>query len=353
MWVEKTKNGLRMCERVAGADGKTHRVSVPLSKDTAQARKAAAAAILEKVNNFQTLESSRTLSSLVDEYLERINVKESTRHTYDGTLHRVCNILGAVQVSRLTAPYIKRRFAESGKNPRTLNDWVRVLNTFFVWAYDFGYISEPLHVSRFPSAEPKRDPSLEYLEREELEHVLNQVEGSQYYYIFKFMALTGCRVGELSALLPEDIDGKYIHITKTRNHIGEITPPKTASSCRDIYITPELAEMLRTFKEWRLLYIMAHKCRPRTLFFSAWGEPVSAARLSQTLSKLDSPKHLHSHIFRHTHVSLLAEQGVSLETIARRLGHSTSKTTRDIYFHVTEKLKARDEEILSRVSIIG
>jgi len=353
MWVEKTKNGLRLCERFEGIDGKMHRASVPLTKDTAQARKLAAADLIEKININRTDASTRTLSSLFAEYLSRSDIKETSRRTYAGTLSRVSQILGDVVVSRLSVPYIKRRLAESGKKSKTLNHFITVFNTFLVWAYDFGYISQPLHVSKFPDKDPRRDPSLEYLEREELEHVLSQLEGSQYYFICKFLALTGCRVGELSALLPEDIDGRYIHITKTRSQDGGITSPKTAASRRDIFITPELSELLRTFKEWRLLYIMAHKIRPQTLFFSSWAEPVTSARLCQVLRSLDSKKHLHPHIFRHTHVSLLAEQGVSLETIARRLGHTTSKTTREIYFHVTQKLKERDEAILSQVKIIG
>lgn len=353
MWVEKTKNGLRLCERFTGPDGKQHRASVPLPKNTAQARKAAAADLLAKINDSQTLASSRTLCGLIEEYLIRINVKETSRATYKHGLESVAEILGDVLVDRLTVPYIKRTLSESGKKPKTLNHLINIFNTFLKWAAEYGYISEPLHVSRFPDKDPRRDPSLEYLERDELADVLRQLEGSQYYFACKFLALTGCRVGELSALTPEDIDGRYIHINKTWSQAGGITAPKTASSVREIFITPELADLLRTFKEWRLLYIMAHKIRPQTLFFSSWGGPMTSFRLGQVLSGLESPKHLHPHIFRHTHVSLLAEQGVSLETIARRLGHTTSKTTREIYFHVTEKLKARDEEILARVNIIG
>lgn len=353
MWIEKTKNGLRICERFTGPDGKTHRASVPLVKNTAQARKAASAELMEKINASQTLASCRTLFGLIAEYLDRINVKESTRRSYERTLRRVSEILGDVIADRLTVPYIKRALSASGKSPRTINSDLVPFNTFLKWAAEYGYISEPLHVSRFPDKAPRRDPALEYLERDELADVLSQLQGCKYYYICKFLALTGCRVGELGALLPEDIDGRYIHINKTYNPENGVTSPKTPSSVRDVFITPELAELLRNYKEWRLLYIMAHKIRPQTLFFNSWGSPISAANLFQALSRVECPKHLHPHIFRHTHVSLLAEQGVSLETIARRLGHTTSKTTREIYFHVTEKLKARDEEILARVSIIG
>lgn len=353
MWIEKTRNGLRLCDRYTGPDGKVHRASVPLAKNTAQARKAAAAELALKLRDREVLASGLTLSELAEVFLKSIDIKESTRNTYGVALRGSLAVLGNIQADRLTVPIIKRALSGTGKAPKTVNRYIIVLNTLLQWGFDYGYISERLHVSRFPDKEPKRDPALEYLERDELQHVLDQLAGSMYYYICKFLALTGCRVGEMTALTPEDIDGKYIHINKTWTQIGGVTTPKTSTSVRDIFITPELAELLSAYKEWRLLYIMAHKIRPQTLFFSSWGGLATCYCLSHMLAKCESPKHLHPHIFRHTHVSLLAEQGVSLETIARRLGHSTSATTREIYFHVTEKLKARDEEALSKIQLIG
>ena len=52
------------------------------------------------------------------------------------------------------------------------------------------------------------------------------------------------------------------------------------------------------------------------------------------------PKHIHAHMLRHTHVSLLAEtRKVSLTDIQARLGHSSDEMTRRVYLHVTEKSK--------------
>lgn len=42
------------------------------------------------------------------------------------------------------------------------------------------------------------------------------------------------------------------------------------------------------------------------------------------------------HTLRHTHASLLMEQGIGIDAISRRLGHEDSKITREIYLHVTE-----------------
>ena len=46
-----------------------------------------------------------------------------------------------------------------------------------------------------------------------------------------------------------------------------------------------------------------------------------------------------THIFRHTHISILAEQGEPLKVIMDRVGHKSANTTLRIYTHVTDKMK--------------
>lgn len=59
-----------------------------------------------------------------------------------------------------------------------------------------------------------------------------------------------------------------------------------------------------------------------------------------------------AHTLRHTHASLLLEQGIGIDTISRRLGHEDSKVTKEIYLHVTEKLKEKDNQQISLVKIL-
>lgn len=59
--------------------------------------------------------------------------------------------------------------------------------------------------------------------------------------------------------------------------------------------------------------------------------------------KIDKP--VSSHIFRHTHISKLAELGVPMYVIQQRVGHSNSRVTQEIYTHVTHEaiVKNRDQ----------
>ena len=59
-----------------------------------------------------------------------------------------------------------------------------------------------------------------------------------------------------------------------------------------------------------------------------------------------------AHVLRHTHVALMAEQLVPLEVISRRIGHADSKVTREIYFHITKKMRERDNQLIRNVKIL-
>ncbi|WP_260467108.1 tyrosine-type recombinase/integrase [Streptococcus oralis] len=55
--------------------------------------------------------------------------------------------------------------------------------------------------------------------------------------------------------------------------------------------------------------------------------------------KINFNKHISTHIFRHTHISFLSEQGIPLEAIQDRVGHTRGSRVTDIYLHVTQKTK--------------
>lgn len=351
MWVEKTRNGLRLCDRYKGFDGKLHRVSVPLDRDTAQARRKAQEELQKIIADKSSFMEDIALNRLVELYLDR-DIKESTKANYRNAFAQICDILGNITAGSLTAPYALRKLSESKKPHSCLNRYIMLLNSLMEWAYQFGYVQNRLHITPFRDKEKKRDTSLEYLEASELSEVLEQLQGSMAYYLCKFLALTGCRIGEAAALTWEDIGDRYISITKAYKEENGISTPKTAHSVRDIYIQPELRQLLKEYREWRNIDLMARGIRTDLLFYTQKGNPYTASALQGILKRRKSPKHLHPHIFRHTHTALLAEQGMSLEAIARRLGHSDSNITRKIYFHITEKLKERDEQMLDKVNIL-
>jgi integrase len=55
------------------------------------------------------------------------------------------------------------------------------------------------------------------------------------------------------------------------------------------------------------------------------------------------------HSLRHTHTSLLAEAGVSLEQIMDRLGHTDDQITKNVYLHVTKDMKKEASQKFSEL----
>lgn len=196
-----------------------------------------------------------------------------------------------------------------------------------------------------------------YLEKKQLSFFLESAKAvlpNEAYVIFLTLAYTGMRVGELSALKWKDVnlDEGTISITKSlynpnnklRGYV--LIPPKSKKSKRIIEIGETLIEELRNHKDQQedvKEKISTYNDEDFVFCqfgFDNAGFPIYPALLRRYMKRiLDHSKlgiDLTPHSLRHTHCSLLAEAGVSLETIMSRLGHSNASTTRSIYLHVTK-----------------
>ena len=77
------------------------------------------------------------------------------------------------------------------------------------------------------------------------------------------------------------------------------------------------------------------------------GTPLKPDSVSATVSalfkrlKIAKPKGNSLHLLRHSHTSVLLAQGVPLPAVSARLGHSSIRTTQEIYTHM---ITGQDEE---------
>ena len=76
------------------------------------------------------------------------------------------------------------------------------------------------------------------------------------------------------------------------------------------------------------------------IFAAKRGNPYDMQYINKLLKQVRiEGKHLTTHIFRHTHISILAELGIPLKAIMQRVGHNDPATTLSIYTHVTQHMK--------------
>ena len=83
------------------------------------------------------------------------------------------------------------------------------------------------------------------------------------------------------------------------------------------------------------------------IFANADGTPLKPDSISASVSalfgrlKIPKPKGAALHLLRHTHTSHLLASGVPLPAVSARLGHSSIRTTQEIYAHM---ITGQDEE---------
>lgn len=370
MWSEQLPNGkIKYVERYKDPlTMKDRKVSITLSgKDTAANRKKAVDALKMKIDAAvpSTSNENTTLDMLLASYTayQERTVKMSTCMRNHGTLMRLNKLFGGDSiVNNLTAQYIKDTLISAGYAPGTMNEYIRRFKAMINWGYENDYCDNVELAKKLkcfkdtPHREKIKD---KYLELDELKRMLDYMTSTKkpkWYYLTLFLSLTGLRIGEVIALDVSDIDNQFIHVTKNYdvvNHV--ITTPKTTTSTRDVFIQPELKEMLKEYNLWSKEYQMKTGIRSKHLFYHDSGSYVAYESYNKYLREVSEHilgRRITPHTLRHTHASMLMANGVEIDTISRRLGHENSQVTREIYLHVMKKLIDSDNQQLSGVKIL-
>ena len=370
MWIEETKSGkYKAVERYTDyLTGKQKRVSVTLEKNTAQSRKAAQIALQQKINAAMSapVEVKKiSLGDLVEAYRadQKKTVKASTyaRNYFVG--NTILSIFGETTlVSKMSAKYIKDELSSSGKDAGTLNELLLRFKAMMRWGYKNDYLND---ISFLDKVEPYKDLTKrekiqdKFLESEELKTLLQSMDVDIWRAVTQFLALTGLRIGELIALNDSDVDlsDRTIHITKTFDSNNQlVTTTKTMTSTRDIFIQDELVPVIKNIKILMLQQKLLCGYDKSDLFIcSPSGTYMKYDAYRKYLREKSQKvlgRSITPHALRHTHASLLLENGITVDEISRRLGHEDSKVTRDIYLHITEKLKEKENEKLRNLKII-
>ena len=366
MWVEETKQGrYKFIERYTDPlTGKYKRVSIVLDKNTSQSRKQAQKALLDKIDQAGQEPDKTTLSDLIEKYREeqKKTVKPSTYRRNYFACQTLISILGAdTLVSRINAGYIRKALLATGKKHSTLNEHLVRLKALLRWVYrnddvkDNPYLEKLEPFSDLPHRAKIED---KFLESDEVTALIDSMSVRKWRDLTEFLVLSGLRFGEAAALLWSDLDFKtrVIHVSKNYDSVNDVvTTPKTRTSIRDVYMQDELYTLCKSIVAQAVGASVVSISAGNLLFMGDNGEHISFYTYNKYLrenAEKTIRRRITPHTLRHTHASLMLEQGVDIDTISRRLGHANSKVTREIYLHITEKLKEKEYERIRSVKLI-
>lgn len=236
----------------------------------------------------------------------------------------------------------------SGLARKTVRDMVAVLKSIVKYGNKHGIFHFEEWEIEYPTdTENKLLPTLSLNHQRILMNHL--IEQPTQQNIGVLLALcTGMRIGEVCALQWEDVDFTQRIIT-VRHTVGRIyncelktterihTSPKTKNSCREIPISKQLFQSLKTVrKQSQSPYVVGTSTQSK--------EPRSYRDyFSRLLKRLNIP-HLVFHGLRHTFATRCIESQCDYKTVSVILGHSNVATTLNLYVHpnLSQKKKCID-----------
>lgn len=302
------------------------------------------------------------LSEGIDLYVKDISktLKPSSVRKARITLGSIIDVTGDAYLENITAGFIRRKFLESGKQNRTLNGYIKIFKTFWLWAYrnDLVQSKEVFDkLTPFPDT-PKRERIQDkYLEPWELTELISNMKEKRWALLTEALALSGLRIGEFASLTKADVAGDYIRVNKTYDANNKVlTSAKTYSSKRDVFIQDELKDCIRRINEY--CKFQAEVCGYTSMLFfpdtdGGYLQYYTYRKYLREVSERVLHKKIVPHALRHTHCSVLASRGMSLESISDRLGHTDSKITKEIYLHKLQELKEKENQQLNTIHFIG
>ena len=353
-----------------------HKSSTTITKNTAKARNLADVKVKKMIQDKLNIQSIKqiTMDKLIEDLQTNMSnqgLAPKTLDTYFACLSKISRTFGKRSADSITTielnTYINNLLYKDELSNATAHKYHVVFTKLFDFAIKFGYAKKnpALKVKiNFKNERAKKQDRVEnwYLTDKELSKLFNhclEKKRTDFYALFKMLYLTGMRVGEGCGLLVKNIfqdkETKlwYVNISGTlisteghRNERQEFT--KTSSSQRTIVLPKEAVVIYKEFSKGQNSndFLFHNK-------YSNTNGPINTSAVSRFLREFVNEqkwkKKATSHIFRHTHVSKLAEEGYPLSLITDRVGHANSDITRKIYLHVTHKQHLEFDEAIQNL----
>lgn len=322
----------------------------------------------------ETPAQRKTLQELKDEYIanKKYEVRETSLDKTNRILNRyVIKRMPDIKIDKLSVPVLQDWKTEINETKLSTTSKQNIYGEFRAllnYAVKMEYIPKNnlIKVGNFKAPLESKKEMLFYTPEEfwlyieaaknmaiEYEQE-NSIYGWNVYLFFMIAFFMGMRKGEIYALTWNDIDFDkgIIKVTKSLAQKlkggDRITPPKNASSIRDI----EFPVPLKIALEEHLA-----RCKELKGFKSEWFvcggtkalRDSSLNKMNHKIADIAGVKQIRIHDFRHSHASLLANEGINIQEVARRLGHSKIEMTWNRYAHLYPRESERAMNVLNNL----
>lgn len=354
-------NGKRKQIEKGGFDGK---------KDAQNALNIALAELATSGQVF--VDKKKSLDTIFNEFIEteaQNTRKYTTIKRYKSIYtHHILPDLGHMSIASIPPPTVQKlisdkRLSLSAEYTRGI---FNLLHVIFSYAERMDYIrSNPITNVKPPKNGRMKDP--EVYSKEELEWLYNRLETTNLQLAFMLGIHLGLRAGEVYALQWSDFDfdACSVRISKQLQYYGKswcFTTLKTENSYRTISFGKRLKEYLLDHKNKITQCADTYgKMYKSNLILDTRTEPPIPMVITDFINVKPDGQMLNTHShkvisricieerelnfkfhnLRHTHATMLLEDGLNPKYIQERLGHSKLEFTLRLYTHVTAAMETK------------
>ena len=276
-------------------------------------------------------------------------IRNVTMRKYEITLlwlRRLVPELRLAQLNRISYQQLLNDYAEFHERQTTM-DFHHQIKAAVLDAVDEGLIDrDPTRKAIIKGRSP-RTKKIKYLNQFELHTLLVNLKLTSeinWDWLILIIAKTGMRFSEALALTPKDFDFSHqsLIVDKTWDYKGSggFLPTKNRSSIRKIQLDWQtiikFSELIKGLPEDKPIFVNGR----------VFNSTINGV-LERYCKKLGIPV-ISIHGLRHTHASLLLFAGVSIASVARRLGHASMTTTQKTYIHIIQEMENRDIDLVMR-----
>lgn len=276
-------------------------------------------------------------------------VREVTMAKYRMTikwLKELVPTLKVYELNRTTYQQLLNEYALSHEKQTTM-DFHHQLKGAVLDAVDDGLIDrDPTRKAIIKGKTPKKKKP-NFLNQFELNTLIKNLDlddNINWDWLILLISKTGMRFSEALGLTPIDFDFSYqrVSVNKTWDYKGKggFLPTKNKSSIRKIQIdwqtTSQFVRLVEGMNETEPIFVKG----------KVYNSTINNM-LARYCKNLEIPI-ISIHGLRHTHASLLLFAGVSMASVARRLGHSSMTITQKTYLHIIHELENQDTDLIIR-----
>lgn len=350
-------------EGVRGPNGERKRFSktLPTQREAKEAER-------EMLNQLATGGIQRTtpvttaawMSTWLD--VHKPNIEATTRAGYEEKIRNyIVPAMGHIPINHIDGTFVQswvKDMSDRGLSARTIKNAHQCLYSAMKTAVQLRMLQHnPCQYTILPkileyNAGVYTDP--------EIQTAINAAKGTDAFLLVFLGLAIGLRRGELCALKWQHIDlaNRQIHITENRVSVkGNVITkqPKSKSSNRTITIGSNVCKILQTAKEEYEVKRNAYGpgfSKEEYVIHLKDGSPYHPDSLTQKWDRFMAKhglKHIRLHDLRHSCATSMVANNVDTKTVQKRLGHSSYKTTMDLYVHRTQSMDDHAAEIMDKV----